>query len=97
VLQEAAFELQKLLFFWLLPQALIVQRQIGSLIFTNFSLRQRTAIYDRCLTKIRMTRVLRFWVEVDLQIVREENSDRSKPQLLSDVLRKFEEAGDATR
>jgi hypothetical protein len=46
---------------------------------------------------ILMTRVLRFWVEVEYEDVLEERPDRPKPEVLSGVLRRYEKAGDAMR
>ncbi len=47
--------------------------------------------------KIRMTTVLRFWVEFEYQDLFEEYPDRPQALLLTEILRKFEEAGDAMR
>jgi hypothetical protein len=44
-----------------------------------------------------MTKVLRFWVEVEYERVKNKASERSKTELIAQVLRKFEEAGDAMR
>jgi hypothetical protein len=61
----------------------------------NFALNQRYRFRNRMGFHIEST--LRFWVEVEYQSLLEENPDRSKPQLLSDVLRGYEAAGDAMR
>jgi hypothetical protein len=47
--------------------------------------------------KIRIASVLCFWVQVEYQSILEENPDWPKQEVVSDILRKFEEAGDATR
>jgi hypothetical protein len=47
----------------------------------------------RCL----MTKTLRFWIEADYQSRREEALSCPKAQSLSEILRRYEEAGDAMR
>jgi hypothetical protein len=44
-----------------------------------------------------MTKSLRFWVEADYKGLREERPELSKSRLLSEMLRRFEAAGDAMR
>jgi hypothetical protein len=47
--------------------------------------------------KIRMTKVLRFWVDVEYQRIKIHASGRPRTELVAQILGKFEEAGDATR
>jgi hypothetical protein len=43
--------------------------------------------------KFRMSRNLRFWVDVEYQAVKNEDSDRTKSELIAQILCEFEEAG----
>ena len=47
--------------------------------------------------KFRMSRILGFWVDVEYQAVKNQDSDRTKSQLIAQILCEFEEAGDAMR
>jgi hypothetical protein len=47
--------------------------------------------------KFRMTKVLRFWVDVDYDRIKNHYPRRPKTDLMAQILRKFEEAGDAMR
>jgi hypothetical protein len=47
--------------------------------------------------KIHMTKVLRFWVEVEYQEIKNHCPGRPRTELNAQILRKFEEAGDAMR
>jgi hypothetical protein len=47
--------------------------------------------------KFRMTKVLGFWVDVEHQRIRNHRPGCSRTELLGQILRKFEEAGDAMR
>jgi hypothetical protein len=47
--------------------------------------------------KFRMTKALRFWVDVEYERIRNHCPGHSRTELLSQILRKFEEAGDALR
>jgi hypothetical protein len=47
--------------------------------------------------KIRMTKTLRFWVDVEHQHIKNENTGSTKSELIVKILREFEEAGDAMR
>ena len=47
--------------------------------------------------KIHMTKVLRFWVEVEYQGIKNHCPGRPRTELNAQILRKFEEAGDAMR
>jgi hypothetical protein len=47
--------------------------------------------------KIHMTKMLRFWVEVEYQGIKKHCPGRPRTELNAQILRKFEEAGDAMR
>jgi hypothetical protein len=47
--------------------------------------------------KIHMTKVLRFWVDVEYERVRNHQPTCRRTELLAQILRKFEEAGEAMR
>jgi hypothetical protein len=47
--------------------------------------------------KFRMTKVLRFWVDVEYERIRNHASKGTRTELIAQILRKFEEAGDAMR
>jgi hypothetical protein len=47
--------------------------------------------------KFRMTKVLRFWVDVEYERIKNRRLGRSRTELIPRILRKFEEAGDAMR
>ena len=47
--------------------------------------------------KLRMTRVLRFWVDVEYERIRNHASKGTRTELIAQILRRFEEAGDAMR
>jgi hypothetical protein len=47
--------------------------------------------------KFRMTKVLRFWVDVEYQRIKNYASGRFRTELIVQILRKFEEAGEAMR
>jgi hypothetical protein len=47
--------------------------------------------------KLRMTRVLRFWVDVEYERIRNHALGRPRTELIARILRLFEEAGDAMR
>jgi hypothetical protein len=44
--------------------------------------------------KFRMTKVLRFWVDVEYGRINNHASERTRTELIAQILRKFEEAGD---
>ena len=44
-----------------------------------------------------MTRVLRFWVDVEYERIKNHHPGRPRTDLIPQILRKFEEAGDAMR
>ncbi len=46
---------------------------------------------------IRMSRILRFWVECDVPDYRARNPGSARSELIAQILREFEEAGDAMR
>jgi hypothetical protein len=47
--------------------------------------------------KFRMTRVLRFWVDVEYERVKNHRPGHLRTELIAQILGKFEEAGDAMR
>jgi hypothetical protein len=47
--------------------------------------------------KFRMTKVLRFWADVEYEDVKNRGPDRPKTELIAQILSAFEEAGDAMR
>jgi hypothetical protein len=47
--------------------------------------------------KIRMTRILRFWVDVEYHRIKKHVPGRSRIESIARTLREFEEAGDAMR
>jgi predicted transcriptional regulator len=47
--------------------------------------------------KFRMTKVLRFWVDVEYERVKKRRSGRTRTELIAQILRKFEETGEAMR
>jgi hypothetical protein len=47
--------------------------------------------------KFRMAKVLRFWVDVEYQQIKNNDRGRPRTELIPEILRKFEEAGDAMR
>jgi hypothetical protein len=47
--------------------------------------------------KIRMPKVLRFWVDVEYERIKKHVPVRPRTELIPQILRKFEEAGDAMR
>jgi hypothetical protein len=47
--------------------------------------------------KIRMSKVLRFWVDVEYDRIKNRAIGRPRTELISQILREFEEAGDAMR
>jgi hypothetical protein len=47
--------------------------------------------------KLRMSRVLRFWVDVEYQRIKNHRPGRPRTELIQQILREFEEAGDAMR
>jgi hypothetical protein len=47
--------------------------------------------------KFRMTKVLRFWVDVEYDRMKNHAIGSSRTELIAQILRKFEEAGEATR
>jgi hypothetical protein len=46
---------------------------------------------------LTMTKVLRFWVDVEYERIKNRATGRPRTDLLAQILRKFEEAGEAMR
>jgi hypothetical protein len=47
--------------------------------------------------KFHMSKNLRFWVDVEYERIKRDNANRTRLQLLGQILRRFEKAGDAMR
>jgi ABC-type transport system involved in cytochrome bd biosynthesis fused ATPase/permease subunit len=47
--------------------------------------------------KFRMTKVLRFWVDVEHDRIKNHASEHTRTELIAQILRRFEKAGDAMR
>jgi len=47
--------------------------------------------------RFQMSRILRFWVDVECDDVKNQDPDRSRSDLIAQILGEFEEAGDAMR
>jgi hypothetical protein len=47
--------------------------------------------------KFRMSRILRFWIDVEYNDLRDQAPERRKADLIVTILRQFEAAGDAMR
>jgi hypothetical protein len=47
--------------------------------------------------KIRMSRILRFWIDVEYDDIRDQDPGRPITEVIAQILREFEEAGDAMR
>ena len=45
--------------------------------------------------KIQMTKVLRFWVDVEYDRIKNNHSGRPRTELIAQILRRFEEVGEA--
>jgi hypothetical protein len=47
--------------------------------------------------KFHMTKILQFWVDVEYERIKNNGPDRSRTELVAQILWKFEEAGEAMR
>jgi hypothetical protein len=47
--------------------------------------------------KFRMDETLRFWVDCSYEDKRHENPDRTRAELIAEILREYEQCGDAMR
>jgi hypothetical protein len=47
--------------------------------------------------KFRMSRILRFWVDIEYEAVKNQGPSLTKSELIAQILRAYEEAGDAMR
>jgi hypothetical protein len=47
--------------------------------------------------KLRMDEVLQFWVDVALEHIKSDHANSTKRQLVAQILRKYEQRGDAMR
>ena len=65
---------------------------------TLISIHEDLRFYDQgARIKLCMTKVLRFWVDVEYQRIKIHASGRPRTELVAEILGKFEEAGDAMR
>jgi hypothetical protein len=55
------------------------------------------SIESESTMKFRMSRILRFWVDVEYEAVKDEPGVLPKSELIVQILREFEDAGDAMR
>jgi len=67
------------------------------LVMTLISERQRAAFLTGPTMKFRMTTALRFWVDVEYDDIKNRDLDHPRTELIAQILREFEEAGDAMR
>jgi hypothetical protein len=63
----------------------------------NFSAVRQWELKRQAIMKIRMTKILRFWVDVECDRLKNRASGRLRTELLAQILRKFEEAGEVMR
>jgi hypothetical protein len=47
--------------------------------------------------KLTMRKVLRFWVDVEYERIKNHTTGRPRTEMIAQILRKFEEAGEAMR
>jgi hypothetical protein len=79
------------------PGKLVVASKKAFSGYANFNTR-RSAIYSQdARMKFRISKVLRFWVDVEYEGIKNHHPGCTRNELLGQVLRKFEEAGDAMR
>jgi hypothetical protein len=64
---------------------------------TLISDQQPKSIESQPRMKFRMSRILQFWVDVEYEAVRDQSAGLTKSELIAQILREFEEAGDAMR
>jgi len=55
------------------------------------------SVESEATMKFRMSKCLRFWVDVEYDDVKDHRPSRRKSDVLAQILRAFEEAGDAMR
>jgi hypothetical protein len=71
----------------------VTSRVVGTLI----SLQQCRSRSNPATMKFRMSRILRFWVDVEYEAVKDQFDGLTKSELIAQILHEFEEAGDAMR
>jgi hypothetical protein len=65
---------------------------------TLISIHEDLQFYGQCVQiKIRMTRALRFWVDVECERIKNHRPGCPRTQLIAQILGKFEEVGEAMR
>jgi hypothetical protein len=55
------------------------------------------SVEPKATMKFRMLRILRFWVDVEYEAIKNRGFDRPRTEVIAAILRQFEEAGDAMR
>jgi hypothetical protein len=65
--------------------------------YANFTTRRSVNCGQGDRMKFRMTKILRFWVDVEYERIRNQDSSRTRAQLIPQILREFEVAGEAMR
>jgi hypothetical protein len=63
----------------------------------NFSAERERELGTAAIMKFRMTKVLRFWVDVEYERIKNHQLGRRGTELIVQILLKFEEAGEAMR
>ena len=58
---------------------------------------QRIFRRTETIVKMQMDRTLRFWVDVALEHIKSDHANSTKRQLVAQILRKYEQRGDAMR
>jgi hypothetical protein len=65
--------------------------------YANFATATPKSVEFEANMQFRMSRILGFWVDVEYQAVNNQDSVRTKSELIAQILCEFEEAGDAMR
>jgi hypothetical protein len=58
---------------------------------------QLVDVTRKCSMKLRMEKTLRFWVDCSYEDKRYDNSNRTRNELIADILRDYERSGHAMR
>jgi hypothetical protein len=65
--------------------------------YANFTERRLTIYGQDARMKVRMSTVLRFWVDVECGRIKNHRRGHTRTEVIAQILRKFEETGDAMR
>jgi hypothetical protein len=65
--------------------------------YANFVAATPKSVEPALTMKISMSRILRFWVDVEYEAAKNQDPSRAKSELIAAILREFEQAGDAMR